>query len=151
MLTSVELKLVQRGLRAGMTFPQIADLINMSVPSLREAIEADSELKKMFKVIPMQGALELAEAMHANAVENEDAGMQKFLAKNRLGMQDKVEVQQQEVKITVAYEDNTVRLNRRDEDLIEGEYEPKALPQDKSFSDVIDNLASSKQNKARIT
>ena len=110
-----------------MNIESCAKLIHVTVEHLEAQIKNDENLREMVETIPMQGALELQEAMHTNAVEKMDGSVQKFLAKNRLGMKDKVEVEQKEVKISVTFEEGAKALEQDRARVIEGEIEDAVL------------------------
>lgn len=126
-LSSGKIQLLKRGLRTGMNLETCAKLLYVTEDHLRDQIAADERLREMVETIPLQGALELQEAMHTNAVENMDGSVQKFLAKNRLGMKDKVEVEQKEVRISVTFEEGAKALEKDRERVIEGEIEDAVL------------------------
>lgn len=120
-LTTGVISLIKRGLRVGMPLEKIAPLINIKYETLVNYIEKDKDLKDMVESIPLQGALELHEALHTNAVVNMDGSVQKFLAKNILGMKDKIEHEHTEIKINVNYDDSAKELNQDVEDIDDAE------------------------------
>jgi len=96
---------MKRALRVGLDLQQIARLIGITDTQMHDYVLHDERVKELVESEPMRGALELAEAMHVNAIEHNNATIQKFLAKNRIGFRDEVKVDHGEMKIKVEWEE----------------------------------------------
>ena len=97
--------LIKRGLKANMALDEIANILGHGVETVSAWLEDNPELRQMAKVLPAMSRLELVEAMQINATENQNATIQKFLAKNWTGMKDDVGSTGGDIKIAVVFQE----------------------------------------------
>lgn len=96
--------LIKRGLRANLSLNDIASLLGCGVGTVSRWLKSP-ELRQMAKSIPVLSKLELIEAMQTNAIENNNATVQKFLAKNWTDLKDEKETSDTNINISVSYEE----------------------------------------------